>query len=154
MRLTKYSDYALRVLIFLGVNQDRRCTIREIASCYDISENHLMKLIHQMGLMGYVNSHRGKSGGLLLAKPPNEINLGELIRATENNFILVECFDAPTNKCPISGACVLSSILDDALDAFFVVLDGSTLEDLLKPSQALKRRLKPNPGEGMHVALN
>ena len=141
MQLTRYSDYSLRVLMYLGLNAGRRCTIHEIAMAYGISENHLMKLIHQLGLMGYITTTRGKKGGLELARPPKMINLGQLIRETEGNFNLVECFDPATNTCPIAGPCVLAAVFDSALGAFFEALDRHTLEDLLKPADSLKRRL-------------
>ncbi len=138
MQLTRFSDYSLRALIYLGLNRHRRCTIREIAEAYGISENHLMKLVHHLGRNGFVATTRGKNGGLELARPANEINLGEVFRATEGNFHLVECF-GDANSCPIAGPCVLSRVLDEALQAFMEVLDRHTLEDLLVPSHALGR---------------
>ena len=141
MQLTRYSDYSLRVLMYLGLNAGRRCTIHEIAVAYGVSENHLMKLIHQLGLMGYITTTRGKNGGLELARPANKINLGKVIRQTEGNFHLVECFNSANNTCVIAGPCVLAEVLDSALHAFFEVLDKYTLEDLLKPADALKRSL-------------
>lgn len=138
MQLTRFSDYSLRALIYLGINRHRRCTIREIAEAYGISENHLTKLIHHLGRKGFVATTRGRNGGLELARPASEINLGEVFRATEGNFNLVECF-ADTNTCPIAGPCVLSRVLDEALQAFLEVLDRHTLEDLLAPSNALSR---------------
>ena len=138
MQLTRYSDYSLRALIYLGLNDHRRCTIREIAAAYGISENHLMKLIHQLGKEGFVTTTRGRNGGLELAMPAGEINLGEVFRATEGNFNLVECFaDRETNTCPIAGACVLTQVLETALDAFLEVLDRHTLADLLTPASTL-----------------
>ena len=140
MQLTKYSDYSLRALIYLGLNDHRRCTIREIADAYGISENHLMKLIHQLGQEGFITTTRGKNGGLQLAMPADEINLGEVFRATEGNFNLVECFARREhNTCPIAGPCALTPVLEEALDAFLGVLDRHTLADLLKPAPALKR---------------
>ena len=138
MQLTRFSDYSLRALIYLGLNRHRRCTIREIADAYGISQNHLMKLVHHLGRSGFVATTRGKNGGLELARPASEINLGEVFRATEGNFNLVECF-AETNTCPIAGPCVLSGVLDEALQAFMEVLDRHTLEDLLALSHALSR---------------
>ena len=138
MQLTRYSDYALRTLIYLGLNRRRRCTIREVADAYDISENHLMKLVHQLGREGFVRTIRGKNGGVELAMPAHEIGVGAVFRAMEGNFNLVECF-ADTSACPIAGPCVLSRVLDEALQAFLEVLDRHTLEDLLAPSHALAR---------------
>lgn len=139
MQLTRFSDYSLRALIYLGLNTGRRCTIREIAEAYAISENHLTKLIHHLGREGFVATTRGRNGGLELARPASEIGLGEVFRATEGNFHLVECFAAgEKNTCPIAGPCVLTHVLDAALQAFLDVLDRHTLEDLLKPGDALK----------------
>ena len=142
MQLTRFSDYSLRALIYLGLNAHRRCTIREIADAYGISENHLMKLIHRLGQKGFIVTTRGRNGGLELAMPASEINLGEVFRATEGKLHLVECFaDGEKNACPISGPCVLTHVLETALQAFLDVLDRHTLEDLLKPADALNRIL-------------
>ena len=143
MQLTQYSDYSLRVLMYLGLNAERRCTIREIALAYGISENHLMKLIHQLGRLGYIATARGKNGGLMLAKPAKNINLGQVVRETEGNLRLVECFDMASNTCLLAGPCVLTGVLKSALDAFFETLEKFTLEDLLAPGDTLKQRLVP-----------
>lgn len=128
--------------MYLGLNTHRRCTIHEIAVTYGISENHLMKLIHQLGQDGFVTTTRGKNGGVALDRPASQINIGEVIRTTEGNFHLVECFNSKkVGSCPIEGPCALPHILDLALHAFFEVLDQHTLEDLLKRERALKRRL-------------
>ena len=122
MQMTKYSDYSLRALIYLGLNRHRRCTIREIADAYGISENHLMKLVHQLGQEGFITTIRGKNGGLELAMPASEINLGEVFRATEGNCQLVECFAGrEKNTCPIAGPCRLTGVLETALQAFLEV---------------------------------
>ncbi len=139
MQLTQYSDYALRALIYLGVNRGRRCTVGEIAGAYGISENHLTKVVHRLGRAGFVTTTRGRNGGLELAMAPDEIGIGAVFRATEGNFDLVECFaDGTGNGCPISGPCALTHVLETALDAFLDVLDRHTLEDLLRPRDALK----------------
>ena len=140
MQLTRYSDYSLRALIYLGLNGHRRCTTREIADAYGISENHLTKLIHQLGQRGFITTTRGRNGGLELAMPASEINLGEIFRATEGNFNLVECFAGRDgNTCPIAGPCALTNVLETALQAFLDVLDRHTLADLLTPAPALRR---------------
>ena len=140
MQMTKYSDYSLRALIYLGLNRHRRCTIREISGAYGISENHLMKLIHQLGQEGFIRTTRGKNGGLELAMPASEINLGKVIRATEGNFQLVECFAGrEQNTCPIAGPCRLTGGLEEGLQAFFDVLDQYTLQDMLVPAPAFRR---------------
>ena len=139
MQLTRYSDYSLRALIYLGLNAGRRCTIREIAEAYGISENHLTKLVHHLGREGFVATARGRNGGIELAMPAGEIRLGDVLRATEGNFHLVACFaTGEKNACPIAGPCVLTHVLDAALQAFLDVLDRHTLEDLLKPGDALR----------------
>lgn len=144
MQLTRYTDYAVRVLVHLGLNRHRRCTVRDIAYAYGISESHLTKVVHHLGRRGFIANARGRNGGLRLALPPGEINLGAVIRATEANFHLAECFAGDdSNNCPIARTCMLSAILKSALDAFLGVLDRHTLADLLQPADALNRSLAP-----------
>ncbi|HLH11082.1 MAG TPA: Rrf2 family transcriptional regulator [Methylovirgula sp.] len=135
MRLTRYTDYSLRVLIYLGLQQDRLSSIREIAEVYGISESHLMKVVQALGQFGYVATLRGRNGGLKLARAPSEINLGEVVRNTEEDFTLVDCF-AQAPDCRIAGPCRLEHALRKALEAFFQVLDDYTLADLLRPKFA------------------
>lgn len=136
MRLSTFSDYSLRVLMYLGVQPNRLATIAEIAAVHEISESHLMKVVHQLGRNGYVETVRGKGGGMRLGRAPQEIVLGEVIRQTENDLALVECF-ADGSACRIQSACRLHGILDEALSAMFLVLDGYTLADLLEKPQGL-----------------
>ena len=131
MRLTRYTDYALRVLLYLGTRPDAVCSISEMARAYGISQNHLMKVVHDLGKAGYVSSVRGRFGGICLARSAAEINVGELVRHTEDDFDLVDC-----PSCVIAPACGLSSVLSDALRAFMAVLDGRSLADLLAERQA------------------
>ena len=126
MRLTRYTDYAMRVLLYLGARQDRLCSIAEIAQAYGISQNHLMKVVNDLANAGYVASARGRGGGIRLGRPAGEINVGALVRHTEDGFELVDCGD-----CLISPACGLTVALAEALAAFMAVLDGYTLKDLL-----------------------
>ena len=126
MRLTRYTDYAMRVLLYLGSRPDRLCSISEIATAYGISQNHLMKVVSDLVSAGYLESVRGRSGGIRLALPAKDINVGELIRYTEDDFDLVEC-----GKCIIAPACGLTSVLDEALVAFLAVLGRYTLADVL-----------------------
>lgn len=147
MQLTRYSDYSLRVLIYLAVDPDRRATIDEIARSYGVSRAHLMKVVHQLGLRGYVETVRGRGGGLRLARPAGEIGIGEVVRATEGNLALVECMDSDASECAIEPACGLRSALREALAAFLSVLDGYTLADLVarrrKPLLALLQTPSP-----------
>ncbi len=131
MRLTKYSDFALRTLIYVAT-ADRRCTIDEIAQSYSIPKNHLVKVVNQLATIGFIESIRGKGGGLELVHTPAKINLGEVVRATERSFELVECFSAE-NQCVLTPSCQLSTIFSQALGQFLAVLDKYTLEDLLAP---------------------
>ena len=136
MRLSTFSDYSLRVLMYLGVQTERLATIAEIAAVHGISESHLMKVVHRLGRSGYVETVRGKGGGMRLALAPREIVLGKVIRQTENDFALAECF-AEGASCRIQGACGLHAILSEALSALFLVLDGYTLADLLTNPQGV-----------------
>lgn len=130
MQLTRYSDYSLRVLIHLAVAVRPLCTIEEIARAYGISQGHLMKVVRHLAALGLVETVRGRSGGLRLARSPERVNVGEVIRRTEENLALVECF-REDGTCPIEAACVLRSALHEALAAFLAVLDGYTLADLV-----------------------
>ena len=144
MRLTRYTDYALRVLMYLGLKPaGELATIKEIAARYAISENHLMKVVHRLGRDGYIETLRGRQGGMRLAQDPAAINLGEVVRRCEDDMSLVECFDPETNTCPIAGACALPAVLDEALAAFLGVLERHTLADLLVPRRGLAKILVP-----------
>ena len=137
MQLTRYSDYSLRVLIYLAVRETELATIEDIAAAYGISKGHLMKVVHQLGRAGYVETVRGRGGGLRLARPPEEIGVGAVVRRMEDRMALVECFDPKANRCRIEPVCGLRVALHEALDAFLQTLDGYTLADLVA------RRRKP-----------
>lgn len=126
MRLTRYTDYAMRVLLYLGTRPGQLCSIAEISRAYGISQNHLMKVVNDLVRQGYVASVRGRAGGVRLGREPSEINVGAVIRHTEEGFELVEC-----SGCFIAPACGLTAALAEALAAFMAVLEGYTLEDLL-----------------------
>jgi Rrf2 family nitric oxide-sensitive transcriptional repressor len=125
VKLTRYTDYALRVLMHLAARPDRLSSIGEIARSYGISQNHLMKVVHDLRKAGYVDAVRGRSGGIRLARPPAEINVGAVVRHTEEGFDLVDC-----GSCVIAPACGLTGVLGEALGAFMRVLDSYTLGDL------------------------
>lgn len=151
MRLTTFSDYTLRVLVYLGVQDEGLITVGEIASAYGVSENHLMKVVHHLAQHGYVETVRGKGGGIRLARAPAQINVGEVVRGTEENLRLVECFDPQASDCRIEPACILRGALGRALDAFFGVLDAYTLADLLVPRTKLRRMLTVVAAPGARI---
>ena len=126
MKLTRYTDYALRVLMHLAAKPDRLSSIGEIARSYAISQNHLMKVVHDLRQQGYVAAVRGRSGGIRLGRPASEIVVGEVVRHTEEGFDLVDC-----GSCLIARACGLTGVLGEALGAFMAVLDRHTLADLV-----------------------
>ncbi|MFC6118619.1 RrF2 family transcriptional regulator [Macrococcoides bohemicum] len=130
MKLTLYSDYSLRVLMYIA-RQEHRVQIDEIAKFYGISKNHLTKVVNNLATLGYIETTRGRGGGIRIKMTPEEINIGALIRKTEEHFNLVECFDRETNTCPIAGICGLQGVLGEALGAYLSVLDGYTLNDIL-----------------------
>jgi len=133
MRLTVYTDYSLRVLIYLGTRPSRLVTSREIADYHGISNNHLLKVVHRLGVLGYIKTVRGKNGGIRLARATDAIMIGSVIRETERDMALVQCKGADAPPCRIEETCTLRPILDEALAAFFAVLDRRTLEDLVSP---------------------
>ena len=141
MRLTLFTDYTLRTLIYLAIRPDRLVTIGDIAGAYGISTNHLMKVVHQLATAGDVTTLRGQHGGLRLARPAHEINLGAVVRRTEADFALVPCLGCEA-ECAIQSDCVLAGVLNDALRAFLAVLDARTLADLCAPRAALARLLR------------
>ncbi|AJA08506.1 BadM/Rrf2 family transcriptional regulator [Sphingopyxis fribergensis] len=126
MRLTRYTDYAMRVLLYLAQRPDRLCSIAEVSSAYAVSNNHLMKVVNDLVNAGYLESVRGRYGGIRLARPASEINVGTVVRHTEDDFELAGC-----GACIIAPACGLTSILDEALSAFLATLDRYSLADVL-----------------------
>ena len=141
MTLTKFSDYSLRLLIYLGLHQDRLVSIGEISRAYQVSPHLLVKVVQLLTEQELITSVRGRNGGLRLNKPPTDINVGRLIRRTEPGWDLVECFDAVRNTCPIDGACALKGVLERAQRAFLNVLDDHTLADFLPRAPTLIRLL-------------
>lgn len=149
MRLTDYTDYALRVLMHLGSHPGRTITIREIAEAHGISHNHLSKVVYHLGQLGVITTLRGRSGGLQLARAPAQIMLGAVIRATEPDFQMVECFSAQKNTCLLAGRCKLKHLLADATGAYLERLDHVPLSALLDVPDGC-RPLIPN-ADSTHV---
>ena len=135
MQLSKFTDYALRVLLLAASNPHRNTTIREAADVYGISHAHLKKVVLKLSREGYLESMRGHGGGFRLAMPPEQINLGALIRKTETDFALVECFN-PDSNCAIQSSCILPGILSEGLQAFLGVLDRYSLQDIVLQPEA------------------
>lgn len=136
MHLTLHADYSLRVLLYLAVHRDRLVSTAEISNAYGISKNHLVRVVQALGRHGYVEVRAGRSGGLMLARHPAQIRIGEVVRRTEPHLDLVECFNPATNTCPILPACSLKHALWEARDAFLAVLERLTLEDVVRTSDA------------------
>ena len=136
MRLTQWTDYSLRMLMYCAIHQERSCppTVGEIAEVHGISRSHLTKIAMTLAGAGLLETTRGRGGGLRLLKPADQIRVGDVVRMTESDFNLVECFDADSNSCRIVGSCKLKNVLSDAMSAYLAVLDGSTLADLIAPA--------------------
>ncbi len=142
MQLTLYTDYSLRVLIYLGMRPQHQATITEVADSYKVSRNHLVKVVHNLSNMGYIKTTRGRGGGMLLAYKPEEINIGEVIQKTEPNFNMVECFDKENNTCPIAPGCALIKALKVAKSSFLDVLNQYTLADVVANADELAALLQ------------
>lgn len=142
MQLTQYTDYSLRVLIYLSQKKSGElATISEIAEFYGISRNHLVKVVHNLATYGFIQTMRGKNGGMCLARPADEINIGEVVRQTEPNFDIAECFNKESNTCVISPICALKSILGDARTSFIQTLDRYTIANALNPQHGLLKKI-------------
>jgi Rrf2 family nitric oxide-sensitive transcriptional repressor len=141
MKLTHFTDYSLRVLIYLAADPTRRATIAEIAASFDISENHLVKVVHFLGRQGWIDTVRGKGGGILLAMPAEQVNVGRVVRDTEGAAMPAECFSEDGGHCAISSCCRLKGVLAEAVKAFYAVLDRYTLADIARNRLALGKVL-------------
>lgn len=141
MRFTRYTDLCLRVLLYAGLKHPELSSIPEMAEKYQIPESHLTKVVHELGRAGYLETVRGRGGGLRLAKALDEIVLGDVVRLTETDFKLVECMTPPSGNCCLEPACTLTPVFEKAMKSFLDVLDQHTLEQLLKPRRALARLL-------------
>ncbi len=150
MHLTQFSDYGLRLAIFLGCHPGRAVSVEEVSRAFGVSRHHLVKVVQTLSDAGVVETQRGRGGGMRLAKEPSEINVGWLVRQTEPHFNLVECFDPGTNTCPIAPACGLKPALFSAQQAFLRVLDEYTLDQILSSrselASLLEISLRARPG--------
>lgn len=146
MQLTRFTDYSLRVLMYLGAHPDRLSTISEVAASYRISANHLMKVVNHLAGVGYIGTLRGKGGGMRLSRAPHLINIGDVVRDCEDSLALVECFDRPDPVCPLQPGCTLKSVLSEARKNFLATLDNYSLQDMLgEHTRALLQRAHSHP---------
>jgi Rrf2 family transcriptional regulator, nitric oxide-sensitive transcriptional repressor len=146
MRLALHTDFALRVLIHVGINEGRLSTISDIAGSFGISKNHLMKVVNDLGRRGYLETVRGRNGGIRLMRQPRDINIGEIVREIEDDLDVIGCLGS-AGYCRIERVCVLRCAVRDAVDAFLAVLARYTLADLIAPQQALARLLLGDTAE-------
>ena len=149
MRLSEYTDYTLRVLMYCAAHRDRLVTIGELAEHHGLSKNHLMKVVNDLARQGLLETTRGRGGGLRLLAEPETIRIGDVVRATETDFRLVECFDAATNACTLTPSCRLKHLFDDALAGYFKALDGATLADM---TQGLSATARASPTDRRQAA--
>lgn len=143
MRLTMFTDYSLRTLMYLSQHPDRLCTAREIAEIHGISLNHIVKVVHKLSQLGYIRSLKGKGGGIRLSRPPEELNLWELVKALEPDLTLVECFDQDHNTCRVASSCGLKSILHEAMQAFEATLKKYSVADAIAKPRFFASFLPP-----------
>ncbi len=142
MRLTAYTDYALRVLMHVAMSKSELVRVSEIAGAFGISHNHLTKVVHHLGSRGFLSTQQGRNGGIRLARSTDQITVGQVVREFEPDFRLVECFDPDTSGCRIQRACVLKGAFGDALDLFLGRLDQTTIAELVNPRKKLQSLLK------------
>ncbi len=142
MQLTQYTDYSLRVLIYLSQKtKGELATITEIADFYGISRNHLVKVVHNLATFGFIQTTRGKNGGMCLARPATEIGIGDVVRQTEPNLDIAECFNKESNSCVISPICTLKTILGDARTSFMQTLDRYTIANAMSMQSGLAKKI-------------
>lgn len=139
MQLNGFTDYALRVLVYAAVHRGQRCLTAEAAAAFGLSRHHVVKVVNELQHLGYLETTRGRTGGFRLARAPQLIRVGEVVRRTEGSLAVVECFDRETNTCPLARACGLKGALAEAFDAFFAVLDRHTLADLVSEPRWVAR---------------
>ncbi len=148
MRLSEYTDYTLRVLMYCTRHRDRLVTINELAEQHGLSKGHLMKVVNDLARQGLLETTRGRGGGLRLSKEPSSIRVGDVVRASETDFRLVECFDAGTNACTLTPDCRLKHLFDAALRGYFQALDGATLADLTSDQAGQQSFPEARPVQG------
>lgn len=142
MRLSAYSDYSCRVLMQAALRRPKRVTVAEVAGAFGISRHHLVKVVHDLGRGGYLQTLRGIGGGFTLARPPAEIRIGDVVRVGEESDSVIECLDRQGRLCRIAPACRLKGVLDEAAEAFYGVLDGYTLADLVEQPSRMQALLE------------
>lgn len=152
MRLAEYTDYTLRVLMYCAARPQRLVTVSELAEHHGVSRNHLMKIVTDLGRQGVLETTRGRGGGLRLLKDPARIRIGDVVRASETDFRLVECFDPRTNQCTLTPTCRLKGLFRAALGAYFKELDGMMLADIVEPVSARAAGHTMSPRGGAAVA--
>ena len=152
MRLAEYTDYTLRVLMYCAARPHQMVTISELAEQHGVSRNHLMKIVTDLGRQGVLETTRGRGGGLRLLKDPAQLRIGDVVRASETDFRLVECFDPGSNQCTLSPTCRLKGLFNAALGAYFKELDGMTLADMVEPVSAPAKGRAMSPGLAPVVA--
>jgi Rrf2 family nitric oxide-sensitive transcriptional repressor len=144
LRLTAYTNYALRTLMYCALHPNQLVRIQDVAEAHGISKAHLLKAARQLGQLGYLENVRGRAGGVRLGRPPEKIIIGEVVRHTEGDLEVVECFNAATNTCPLIGVCKLSTLFRAGLRGFFSELDKVTLADIISNGPVLLERLERN----------
>ena len=142
MQLRAYSDYSIRVLMFAALHSPDRVTVDEVAEAFAISRHHLVKIVHELGCKGYLDTHRGVGGGFTLARSPQDIHLGDIVRLGEETETVITCADNTNQRCRLLPACRLKGVLDEAAAAFFDVLDAYTLADLVEQPDKMRAALR------------
>ena len=137
MQLTRFTDYGLRTLMYVAARSENSASVKEVAEHYDISRNHLVKVVHRLSQLGYIETTKGKGGGIKIAKDTEKLRLGDLIQKLEPNMNMVECFDAKTNTCRITGSCQLKHYLFEATQNFINTMNKYTLADTVQNKELL-----------------
>jgi len=141
MHFTRYTDYSVRVLLYLASKKDSMVTISELTDFYKISRNHLMKVVHNLGIHGFIETTRGRNGGMRLARSAHEIVIGDVVRKMEADFDLFECFSVATDRCVITNSCALKSVLISARDNFLSALDHYTVADAVNNESTISNKV-------------